>query len=133
MFSLPARFAPPASARNSRRRLNHMTMTLASTASTSSAMIAVIQKPGPCPRWFFNIRRSTKCPMMRDSTMTKVLMTPCISASVIMSPLATCETSCASTASTSFFCIFRKRPVLTATSARLRRAPVAKAFMSGAS
>ena len=44
-----------------------------------------------------------------------------------------CDTSCASTASTSSSRIFRSKPVLTATRASLRFMPVAKAFISGES
>ncbi len=71
--------------------------------------------------------------MTREKKMTKVFSTPWISASVTMSPLATCETSCASTASASSRSMALSRPVDTATSALLRRMPVAKAFTSGAS
>ena len=70
---------------------------------------------------------------MRAKKKTKVLTTPCTSASVTMSPLATWLTSCASTASTSSRVMLRRRPVLTATSAESRLMPVAKAFGSGAS
>ena len=45
-----------------------------------------------------------------------------------MSPLATWETSCPRTASTSDLFMSRSRPVLTATSALLRNIPVANAF-----
>ena len=52
---------------------------------------------------------------------------------VTMSPLATCAISWPSTASTSPRFSFCSSPLLTATSARLREAPVAKAFGSAAS
>ena len=65
--------------------------------------------------------------------MTNVLTTPCISASVTISPLATWVISCARTASISSLCILLRRPLLTATRALLRLIPVAKAFTSGAS
>ncbi len=65
--------------------------------------------------------------------MTNVFTTPCISAIVIMSPFATWLISWASTASASFCDMPLSRPVLTATSALLRRAPVANAFISGVS
>ena len=71
--------------------------------------------------------------MTRERKITKVLTTPWISASVTMSPLATWETSCASTASASLRSMARKSPVDTATSALLRLMPVAKALTSGAS
>ena len=48
-----------------------------------------------------------------------------------MSPFLMCETSWPSTASTSLRFIPRRRPVETATSARLLLGPVAKAFTSG--
>ena len=47
IFSRPASCAPPASARNSRWRLNHITMMLARMPRTSSATIEVIQNAGP--------------------------------------------------------------------------------------
>ena len=50
-----------------------------------------------------------------------------------MSPFATWLTSWASTASASSFDMLCRSPVLTATSAASRRAPVAKAFGSGES
>ncbi len=71
--------------------------------------------------------------MVREKKMTKVLTTPCSRVIVTMSPLATWLTSWASTASTSRLSIACSRPVETATSALLRKAPVAKALGSGAS
>ncbi len=68
---------------------------------------------------------------MRDRKTTKVLTTPWIRVSVTMSPLATWLTSWPSTASASSVVICCNRPVLIATSAALRLAPVAKAFGSG--
>ena len=72
-------------------------------------------------------------PTSRDSTITKVFSTPCSSAIVTMSPLATWLTSWASTASASARSIARNRPVDTATRELLRLGPVAKALISGAS
>ena len=72
-------------------------------------------------------------PTTRASTMTKVFNTPCNSAIVTMSPLATWLISWPSTASASSRSICCSRPVDTATSALLRLAPVAKALISGPS
>ena len=67
-------------------------------------------------------------PTTRDAKITKVLTTPWISVSVTMSPFATCDISCPSTASTSSLFIDCRRPVDTATSDEFLNAPVAKAF-----
>ena len=50
MDRVPASLAPPASARNSRCRENHMTIMLARMPSTSCATIEVMKNAGPCPR-----------------------------------------------------------------------------------
>ena len=63
--------------------------------------------------------------------MTNVFTTPCISASVTMSPLAACATSCPSTASASFRVICCSKPVDTAMSELFLLMPVAKALTSG--
>ncbi len=72
-------------------------------------------------------------PMMRAKKMTNVFSTPCNKVMVTMSPFATWVISWPSTASACGRDMLRSRPVLTATSAALRRAPVAKAFISSAS
>ena len=65
---------------------------------------------------------------MRAKNITKVFTIPCSNVSVIMSPLATCPISCASTARASECSKRRSKPVLTATSALLRFHPVANAL-----
>jgi hypothetical protein len=76
MFWRPARLAPPASARNSRWRENHMTMMLARMPSTTWAKMEVIQNAGPWPRSVLNTTRSTTWPITRDRKITKVFTTP---------------------------------------------------------
>src|SRR5262245_5967238 len=66
--------------------------------------------------------------MTRERKMTKVFTTPWISVRVTMSPLAMCETSWPSTASTSSRSMLCSRPVDTATRAEFLNAPVAKAL-----
>ena len=85
----------------------------------------------PRPSLLPKIALSTMPPMMRDRKMTKVFTTPWISVRVTMSPLAMWAISWPSTASTSFCRMDCSRPVLTATSALLRLAPVAKALGCG--
>ena len=65
---------------------------------------------------------------MRDRNTTNVFTTPWISVIVTMSPLATWPISCPSTASTSSRFIDCSRPVETATSEEILKAPVANAF-----
>ena len=105
-----------------------MTMSDARMPSTRSAITTVTQNAGPWPFSVRNTRRSTSCPITRDSTSTKVFTTPWIRASVTMSPLATCATSWPSTASASARVICCSRPVETATNAESRNAPVANAL-----
>ena len=62
-------------------------------ASGRPVELLVIQKAGPWPSSFLNTTRSTRLPTTRARKMTKVLSTPWMSASVTMSPLATCATS----------------------------------------
>src|SRR5205814_1624532 len=69
-------------------------------------------------------------PTMRAKKITNVLTTPWISVSVTMSPLATCDSSWPSTASTSSLFIDCSRPVDTATSDEFLNAPVANALGS---
>ncbi|MCY1446818.1 hypothetical protein D9M71_634050 [compost metagenome] len=73
---------------------------------------------------------STKLPMIRAKNITKVFTTPCTSARVTMSPLATWPISWASTALTSSGEKRSSRPWLTATSASFLFHPVAKALAS---
>ena len=75
-----------------------------------------------------NTALSTIMPTTRDRNTTKVLSTPWISVSVTMSPLATCDISWPSTASTSSRLMDCISPVETATSASFLNAPVAKAL-----
>ena len=63
--------------------------------------------------------------------MTKAFTTPWSRVMVTMSPFPMCDTSCASTASSSFRFMERRMPVDTATRLRFFEGPVAKAFTSG--
>ena len=47
IFSRPASLAPPLSARNSRRRENHITIVLARMPNTICATILAMKNPGP--------------------------------------------------------------------------------------
>ncbi|CSA58006.1 Uncharacterised protein [Vibrio cholerae] len=78
-------------------------------------------------------REATILAIKRDKKITKVFTTPCISVMVTMSPLAMWLTSCANTASASSRVMLCSNPVETATRESSRFAPVANAFMSGAS
>ena len=71
--------------------------------------------------------------MMRAKKMTNALTTPWMSVIVTMSPFWMCETSCASTPSTSSRRIERISPLDTATRLRFLLGPVANAFTSGES
>ena len=133
MLPVPASCAPPRSARNSRRRENHMTIMLARIPSNSCSTMTVTKEAMPRPSSERNTARSMMLPMTRDRKITKVLTTPCTSVRVTMSPLATCVISWPSTASTSWRFMRCSSPLLTATRAALRLAPVAKAFGSGES
>src|SRR5450432_2408746 len=127
---VPRYVALPASARNSRRREYHATMMLASTPNSSCATIMVMKYPGPVPRSVRKTMRSTKNATTRARNTTNVFTTPCSNVIVTMSPLATCATSWPSTASISSCDIELSSPVETATSAELRKAPVANALAS---
>ena len=76
IFCRPAKEAPPASARNSRWRLNPITTTDARNPRTTSAMMVVIQNAGPFPCSVLKTSLSTRLPMTRDNNNTNVLTTP---------------------------------------------------------
>ncbi len=93
MFGRPARRAPPESARNSRWRENHITITLASIPNRTSSAITVMKYPGPWSRSERKTALSMMPPTTRERKITNVFSTPWISVSVTMSPFATCEIS----------------------------------------
>src|SRR5213076_662806 len=106
---------------------------LAGIPSNSCRTMMVTKEATPRPSSERNTARSMMLPMTRDRKITKVLTTPCTSDRVTMSPLATWVISCPSTASISSRLMRCRSPLLTATRAALRLAPVAKAFGSGES
>ena len=71
--------------------------------------------------------------MTREANITNALTTPWMSVMVTMSPFWMCDTSCASTPSTSSRRMPRSRPDDTATRLRDLLGPVANAFTSGES